>query len=237
MSKKTKYAVFAFIALIILVSAVYFFGGAMWRPMAQKVTGKKTMDQAISEIRPDNGEIIESYIRNAGLIEMPNNLTLLAFKEEKKLEVWTHHNNEHKLLHTYNILASSGKAGPKLKEGDRQIPEGVYNIIGFNPNSSYTLSMKLNYPNQFDVEKAKLEQRTDLGGDIFIHGKAVSVGCIAIGDEAIRELFLLVYDVGKDNVKVVISPNDIREKSPPEIDISWADELYDHIKETLKNYL
>lgn len=236
MNKKMKKVFLAALVFIIVVSGIYLLGGAIWKPMYHKVVENKTLEQAIDEIRPSNQEVIESYVHNAGLTEMPDNLTLLAFKEEKKLEVWSYHNNEYKHLHTYDILASSGKAGPKLKEGDRQIPEGLYEIIGFNPNSAYTLSMKLNYPNQFDKEKAELEQRTNLGGDIFIHGKAVSIGCIAIGDEAIKELFLFVYDVGKDNVEVIISPNDLREKAPPEVDIPWTGELYDQIKGALKNY-
>lgn len=236
MNKKTKSTFLTAIVLIIVVCGIYLLGGAIWKPMYHRVVEKKTLEQAIVEIRPNSEEVIQSYVRNAGLTEWPSNLTFLAFKEEQKLEVWTYHNSEYKHLHTYDILANRGKAGPKLKEGDRQIPEGLYNIIGFNPNSSYTLSMKLNYPNQFDKEKAELEQRTNLGGDIFIHGKAVSIGCIAIGDEAIRELFLLVYEVGKDNVKVIISPNDLRVESPPEIDTPWAEELYNQIKEALKNY-
>lgn len=236
MNKKMKKVFLAALVFIIVVSGIYLFGGAIWKPMYHKVVENKTLEQAIDEIRPSNQEVIESYVHNAGLIEMPDNLTLLAFKEEKKLEVWTYHNNEYKHLHTYDILANSGKAGPKLKEGDRQIPEGLYEIIGFNPNSAYTLSMKLNYPNRFDKEKAELEQRTNLGGDIFIHGKAVSIGCIAIGDEAIKELFLFIYNVGKDNVDVIISPNDLREESPPEVDIPWVDELYDQVREALKNY-
>lgn len=97
--------------------------------------------------------------------------------------------------------------------------------------------MKLNYPNAFDQEKAALEQRTNLGGDIFIHGKAVSIGCIAIGDEAISELFLLVYDIGRENVTVIISPNDLRKKPRPEVDIEWVDELYDNIADALRKYM
>jgi murein L,D-transpeptidase YafK len=81
---------------------------------------------------------------------------------------------------------ASGKAGPKLREGDGQVPEGIYRIDGLNPNSSYHLSLKLNYPNDFDLEQARTEGRTELGGDIFIHGKAVSIGKTRAGRVGIR---------------------------------------------------
>ena len=77
-----------------------------------------------------------------------------------------------------------------------------------------TLSMKINYPNTFDKAQARRERRDNLGGDIFIHGNHLSVGCLAIGDDAIEELFSLSYAVGLRNIKVIIAPNDLR-KGPP----------------------
>ena len=74
------------------------------------------------------------------------------------------------------------------------MPEGVYRIVALNPNSSYHLSMKLDYPTEFDLSKARAEGRTRPGSDIFIHGKAVSIGCVAVGDDAIEEIFVLVRE-------------------------------------------
>jgi murein L,D-transpeptidase YafK len=89
--------------------------------------------------------------------------------------------------------------------------------------------MKLNYPNEFDVYHAEQEGRTDLGSDIFIHGKDASIGCLALGDAAIRELFVLTAQVGVQNVKVVIAPHDPKlypllanSEELPE----WTSELY-----------
>lgn len=97
-----------------------------------------------------------------------------------------------KQIKVYNVLAASGKQGPKLIEGDQQVPEGIYRLESLNPNSLYHLSLRTNYPNQFDKEKAKIDARENLGSDIMIHGKDLSIGCIAVGDEAIEELFILL---------------------------------------------
>ena len=125
--------------------------------------------------------------------------------------------------------------GPKLKEGDKQIPEGIYSIAYLNPNSSYHLSLKVDYPNAFDRAKARAEARTDLGGDIFIHGKAVTIGCIPIGDTAIEEVFLMASLAIKNRIKVIISPVDFRlGKAFPEIEhVNWEKELYDNIQTEL----
>ena len=98
---------------------------------------------------------------------------------------------------------------------DYQVPEGLYRIAYLNPASSYHLSMKVDYPNAFDHQQAVRERRTRLGGDIFIHGKNVSIGCVAIGDPGIEELFTLAADTGIARMKVILAPNDLRIGAPP----------------------
>jgi murein L,D-transpeptidase YafK len=112
------------------------------------------------------------------------------------------------LIRDYYIQVASGGAGPKLRQGDRQVPEGIYRIVKLDPNSHYHLSMKLNYPNEFDLLHARQDGRKAPGSNILIHGKAVSIGCLAMGDEAIEELFVLTEHVGVEKVKVVIAPHD-----------------------------
>ena len=68
---------------------------------------------------------------------------------------------------------------------DGQIPEGIYGIGYLNPNSSYYFSLKVTYPNASDRARAKADGRTNLGGDIMIHGQAVTIGCVPVGDDAI----------------------------------------------------
>jgi murein L,D-transpeptidase YafK len=110
-----------------------------------------------------------------------------------------------------------------------QVPEGIYRITKLNPNSNYHLSMRLNYPNAFDISHARQEGRGSLGSDIYIHGSNFSSGCLAMGDKSIEELFVMVAQVGAENVKVVIAPHDPRVK-PLKADSeklpAWTPELY-----------
>lgn len=162
---------------------------------------------------------------------------LIAVKDARILELWARKAGAPwAQLRTYPFTAYSGGLGPKLREGDGQIPEGVYGIEYLNPNSSYHLSMKVDYPNVFDRAKAKADGRTRLGGDIFIHGKAVTIGCIPIGDAAIEELFYFVATAGKAKVRVVIMPVDFRcGATAPEIaGIGWEAELYAAIRAELR---
>ncbi|MHC4642127.1 MAG: L,D-transpeptidase family protein, partial [Planctomycetota bacterium] len=125
---------------------------------------------------------------------------------------------------------------PKLKEGDRQVPEGLYRIESLNPNSMFHLSLRINYPNEFDREQAKHENRTNLGGDIMIHGSNVSIGCLAMGDETAEDLFILTAETGIENISVILSPVDFRKSTFPEVTYSlseWTDVLYEQIKQEL----
>ena len=197
---------FAFLLLM-----AYFYGRSLWVPALQKFTGKKTTEQVIKKIGKQARQSLLPYFKQAGIDYPPNNITLLAFKKEHKLELWVKTSDgKNHFIRTYKIQKLSGKAGPKLIEGDRQVPEGFYKVTGLNPNSAYHLSMKLNYPNAHDLQQAKKEGRINPGSNIFIHGKSVSIGCLAMGDKSIEELFTLVHDVGVKNSATIISPHDPR---------------------------
>ena len=145
----------------------------------------------------------------------PREAFLVALKDERRLELWARDERDGwRLIRDYRIKGMSGGAGPKLRRGDRQVPEGLYGIEALNPNSAFHLSMKIDYPNARDREQARREGRNDLGGDIFIHGKEASEGCIAIGDNAIEELFVLAGLIGRENVAVLIAPRDFRQRPP-----------------------
>ena len=147
-------------------------------------------------------------------------------------------NNGWAKVKDYAFTGFSGKLGPKLREGDRQIPEGVYNIEYLNPNSSYHLSMKIDYPNAFDKKMGKADGRTKLGYDIFLHGKSVTIGCIPLGDRGIEEIFYLVAKNGRQNTQVVIAPWDFRVRNDdPAIEgIAWEGILYQSIRTALEGY-
>ncbi|GLK82015.1 L,D-transpeptidase family protein [Ancylobacter defluvii] len=115
-------------------------------------------------------------------------IVVRIYKEESELEVWKENTSgEYALLKTYPICRWSGELGPKVKEGDRQAPEGFYTITPgqMNPNSSYYLSFNLGFPNAYD----RAWGRT--GAHLMVHGDCSSAGCYAMTDEQIQEIFAL----------------------------------------------
>ena len=162
---------------------------------------------------------------------------LIGLKQERLLEVHAADaDGAFRLICVYPVLGASGVHGPKLKEGDRQVPEGIYRVPELNPNSDFHLSLRLGYPNEFDCAQGEREGRTDLGTDIMIHGDSRSRGCLAIGDPASEDLFVLAALAGIENVKVILAPVDFRKQpdfAPPADSPSWTGELYEIIKREL----
>ena len=176
----------------------------------------------------------------AGLPYPPAELAFVAIKDERRLEVFARAQNTDAWRHVrdYPVLAASGGAGPKLREGDRQVPEGVYRIELLNPNSRYHLSLRLDYPNAFDRRMAAIDGRTQLGGDIMIHGDSVSIGCLAMGDEAAEDLFVLVADAGTGSVRVIVVPSDLR-VADAVIAVgapAWTGELYASVRREMAGF-
>ncbi len=142
-------------------------------------------------------------------ISMNNlNLLLVAYKEEGLLEVYckTKQETNYRKLFSYAICSRSGQPGPKRKQGDAQVPEGFYYIDRFNPNSNFYLSLGLNYPNLSDQRKSP---HSDLGGDIFIHGSCVTIGCLPMTDNFIKEIYLLAVHAknnGQTRIPVYVFP-------------------------------
>ena len=181
---------------------------------------------------------IKIALAKSDFIRYPKKLTILAFKTERRLEVWGKRGSGWVYIKSFKWTGYSGRLGPKLREGDGQIPEGIYGIEYLNPNSKFHLSMKVSYPNAFDRKMAKRDKRTKLGGDIMIHGSNKTVGCIPIGDDPIEELYFLVERVGKKNVKVIISPVDFRSNKLKikKLQHKWIRELYSNIKREVLKY-
>jgi len=202
-----------------------------------RLPGQLTVANILQDYSAYTSRKLNPYFAKANVAYPPREVTFIALKQEKKLELWAKGTGEFRFIRDYDIKAASGVAGPKLRQGDKQVPEGIYRIEGLNPNSHYHLSMKINYPNEFDLFHAEQEGRTAPGSDIFIHGKAASIGCLAMGDEAIEELFVLTAQVGAENVKVVIAPHDPR-AYPLETDSKtlpqWTPALYSLISREIK---
>ncbi len=193
-----------------------------------RLKGRKTVTEVVQTLSPSYPEIAgkKSWGR----------LRMVAYKQEQMLELWEQDEQETwHLRKSWPFTGFSGELGPKLREGDRQIPEGVYWVLSLNPNSRYHLSVELDYPNAFDRKWAEHEGRFSPGSDIFIHGKAVTVGCIPIGDSAIEELFLILALAGFENTEVVLAPNDLRQHPPPDLKDPprWLGEKYARITSRL----
>jgi murein L,D-transpeptidase YafK len=146
----------------------------------------------VAAARRARESVLRERFSKAGLAYPPGELFLRAFKHERELEVWARDGSgAFRKVATYAVTAQSGALGPKRREGDRQVPEGCYEVCVFNPASQFHLSLGINYPNASD---RILSDRERPGGEIYIHGGAKSIGCIPIGDEAIEELYLAALD-------------------------------------------
>lgn len=175
-----------------------------------------------------------------GIAYPPSKMTWIALKKEKVLLLFApNKNGKFVQVLNYPILGTSGITGPKLKEGDKQIPEGFYRISGMRPKVIAHVGLDINYPNAEDRMHAKKERRKTLGGDIMIHGSYWSTGCLAMGNEAIEELFTLAHDTKYSNISVLFAPCDLTTKAV-NIDFQkqpkWLPDLYKRLKKEMTHY-
>lgn len=139
---------------------------------------------AAARVRP----ALERDLEQSGL-KLGAPVFIRAFKEERQVELFllNHQNGKFQLFRIYPIAAASGQLGPKLLEGDGQVPEGFYSVgpKAMKPDSRYHLAFNLGYPNAYD----RAQGRT--GGLIMVHGNQVSIGCLAMTDAKIEEIYTL----------------------------------------------
>lgn len=208
--------------------------------MSSHLPTNRAIDKVIAKYSITKEPLLIAKFIKSGVNYPPQKIALLAFKQEKNIELWAQDANDlWRYITSYPLTASSGMLGPKLKENDRQIPEGVYKITMFNPFSRWHLSLMVNYPNEFDKAHALRDGRRKLGGDIFIHGKNSSIGCLAVGDNAIEQIFILSRRVGLKNIELIIAPNDLRKHNALTNRFNqpkWLPELYQKIKYALNKY-
>lgn len=178
-----------------------------------------TVAKAFKKEQTANGRVKKAYkeklkklkklLAKKDITSSKIDLYLIAYKQEQILEVWAKEkiSTKYKFIKSYPICQSSGKLGPKRKEGDKQTPEGFYKIIKFNPLSKYEFSLQINYPNRSDNI---LGDTTNIGGDIFIQGGCKSVGGIPIQNTNIKELYVLAVEAKasavKSNIPITIYP-------------------------------
>jgi hypothetical protein len=226
--------------IVATVVLVIMFRGAVRHPVSTVVRtfkGRATVEDRLHQFGAAARHRLKPDVERVGQPYPPKWVVLVGLKQEKRLEVWVAGDaGPLRKLKWYPILGASGTLGPKLREGDGQVPEGLYRVESLNPNSLYHVALRVNYPNAYDKAKGKLDGRPNLGGDIMIHGKTCSIGCLAMGDTAAEELFTLVADVGLPGVSVILSPVDFRVHDLPATmpkDPAWRPELYATLKQAV----
>ena len=175
------------------------------------VLGLLTALAACSGVKPGNAKAFKPLKEAtvAGLKSMGSapgkGMMIRIFKQSNELEVWKETASGYKLFKSYEICAWSGELGPKIKEGDRQSPEGFYTITPglMNPNSNYYLAFNTGFPNKFD----RAYGRT--GSDLMVHGDCSSRGCYSMTDESIAEIYALARETfagGNSSFQLQIFP-------------------------------
>lgn len=188
------------ISISILTLAVFAF-------QSDFVIGQKKFVRvrtAFSEKR----ESVEGRLKASNLSLDNLNIMLVAYKDDDVLEIYgkSKQGANYKIVSSYPICSRSGQLGPKRRQGDGQVPEGFYYIDRFNPTSSFYLSLGINYPNLADKRKSKA---ADLGGEIFIHGSCVTIGCIPMTDDIIKEIYIMAVHAknnGQSKIPVYVFP-------------------------------
>jgi murein L,D-transpeptidase YafK len=161
-----------------------------------------------SEALQRKEDTLQKQFETKGLKWPAKYVYIRSFKYDSQLEVWVKNEiqEQFKLFKTYKVCALAGTLGPKRMEGDYQVPEGFYYINEFNPRSTYYLSLGLNYPN---VSDRILSDSLTPGGEIYIHGSCVTIGCIPLTDQYIDELYIIsahAKNQGQDFIPVHIFP-------------------------------
>ncbi|RYY21997.1 MAG: hypothetical protein EOO04_16920 [Chitinophagaceae bacterium] len=162
----------------------------------------------VSQAWMRNNDTLGKMFKDRGLAYPPHEIYIRSFKSNNEMELWARNDDTSAftLVKNYRVCALSGVLGPKRVEGDRQVPEGLYFIEDFNPKSDFYLSMLINYPNYSDM---LLGDKKKPGGDIYIHGGCVTVGCLPLTDVFIQELYVLCLNAklnGQNYIPVHIYP-------------------------------
>lgn len=149
--------------------------------VGDRLSHQENINTIRARVAPD----LDAKFQGMGL-NLGDPIFLRIFKEEQELELWVQAGAEYQLFKTYPICNHSGELGPKLREGDRQSPEGIYLVDrgALNPNSRFHLSFNLGFPNAFD----RANDRT--GSFLMVHGDCVSIGCYAMTDPGIEEIYI-----------------------------------------------
>jgi murein L,D-transpeptidase YafK len=177
----------------------------------------------VREALKTKGKTVDEMLSSKGINTTNFEVFFRAFKKEQKFEMWAKNKGENtfKLLKIYDFCASTGILGPKRRSGDRQMPEGFYTVDAFNPTSNYYLSFRVSYPNASDK---KFADQLNPGDNIFVHGSCISIGCIPVGDENIKEIYLLTAraKAGEQDIPIHIFPNKMTDENYASLKTEFA---------------
>jgi len=197
---------------------------------SQSFLSQQRANSRVASAFKSKEDTLKKQFAQKGLQYPPKQLYIRSFKYDSQLEVWVRNTSKEQfqLFKTYKVCALSGSLGPKRVEGDYQVPEGFYYINQFKPNAEFHLALGLNYPNASDE---LLSDSSKPGGDIYIHGSCITVGCIPIKDEPIEEVYILATQAknnGQDFIPIHVFP--VRFNNPKSVEyflkVSSEDKFY-----------
>jgi hypothetical protein len=226
------------VALFFLLASQFGFAVPFGFAAEKPVPLGLTVEQAIRKFGPDAKNRLLPYFEHSNVPYPPDHLYLVCLKSEELLLVFAQDSKgKMKQIRSYSIVSNSGVSGPKLKEGDLQIPEGFYKITGLDAMTH--LAMWVNYPNAIDKLHARTDRRTNLGGYIQIHAGVYSTGCIVISNDDMAELLSVAYAIGYKNVDLLVAPCNLLDRAP-DVDFKkqpkWLPGLYQQIKDELRRF-
>jgi len=184
-----------------MLTGTSFFAGSDFLSTQKK-------NPRVAKAYKEKQSLLTSRLKELNLSLDNIHILLVVYKNEKQLELYVKQKQEthYRKLTTYAVCRTSGEPGPKRSQGDLQIPEGFYSIDRFNPNSSFYLSLRISYPNSSDRILCK---SGNPGGDIYIHGECVTIGCMPITNDKIQEVYIYAIQAkenGQNNIPVYIFP-------------------------------
>jgi murein L,D-transpeptidase YafK len=215
------------VILTTIASLVFPFlvGLTIQETSAQSFKSQQKKNPRVRTAYAEKEAAIKALFRQKGLPYPPQELFIRVFKQERTVELWVGQakGNKLELLKEYPICAVSGQLGPKRRQGDEQIPEGFYFVERFNPRSNFYLSLGINYPNKSDKI---LGVKRNLGGDIFLHGDCVTIGCVPITDDGIKEVYLIAVEARaaeQTAIPVHIFPRRLDSRGMKQLEKAFAD--------------
>jgi murein L,D-transpeptidase YafK len=214
------------LALLTVVALALPWESAHAQHMDKDFLGQQKQFARVRGALQHKAETLDRSLATQGLKRDELNILIVAYKAEAQLELYAKQTNatRYQKLAAWPICRVSGKLGPKRRQGDRQTPEGFYRIDRFNPASNFHLSLGVDYPNAADKLKTRA---ADPGGEIFIHGSCVTVGCLPMRDAVFEEIYLYaVYarDSGQRAIPVYIFPFRMTQQNMEKYEAAYRDQ-------------